>query len=278
MSSHSSSHEEVGNPLAKCQSPRVDSTGMANAIRLGTTSRNMSKTKRSGRGARQNARTTSSSQVDGLQSNALASSNKNTQPNRNSSALKISPNNQVIQASIRRDTNLITECANFWSILCFIITSFHTGIMIFFAWTKDKKYNDFYSNLFLPTCTTATAISFYLKPRRTDMMYKVFLYSQYFIITFVGELCVMWGFNWDLSVVWKRIPICIIWVLLFLLTLELRAKTARLPDSELSEFLTISVLKGGILVGLGQVCVCVRERERESFSREALILRARNHC
>ena len=88
----------------------------------------------------------------------------------------------------------------------------------------------------------------------------------------------MWGFNWDLSVVWKRIPICIIWVLLFLLTLELRAKTARLPDSELSEFLTISVLKGGILVGLGQVCVCVRERERESFSREALILRARNHC
>ena len=55
----------------------------------------------------------------------------------------------------------ITECSWVWSVLCFTITSSHTGIMFAFALTRDQIYNYFYSWSLLPFCTTAMGISFF---------------------------------------------------------------------------------------------------------------------
>ena len=93
--------------------------------------------------------------------------------------------------------NYITECATTWSVIGFLITSSHAIIYARFALTSLQIYNKFYPWVTKPLCLACMAISMALKPRRTDMTYMAFLYTQYSILTFLVELLFMVGYNWD---------------------------------------------------------------------------------
>ena len=82
----------------------------------------------------------------------------------------------------------ITECATAWSVVGFALTTAQTCINAAFALTKDDVYSDFYAWVVKPICFTAMAVSFMLKPRRSDSTYMTFLYAQYAILTLVCEV------------------------------------------------------------------------------------------
>ena len=63
--------------------------------------------------------------------------------------------------------------------------------------TGDETLTEFYGWILLPICVTAMTISFGLKPCRTDFAYKVFLYSQYFLFSFVSEILVVIGYGFE---------------------------------------------------------------------------------
>ena len=77
----------------------------------------------------------------------------------------------------------VTECADTWSILGFLLTSSYFAIYLAFALSKDSIWTQFYGWIGLPVSITAMCLSFALKPRRTDSKYKAFLYFQYALLT-----------------------------------------------------------------------------------------------
>lgn len=89
----------------------------------------------------------------------------------------------------------ITECGTAWSIIGFILTTSHAVINAVFALTKDDIYCDFYSWVMKPFCFTAMAVSFVLKPKRTDLGYMAFLYFQYTILMLGSEVSSMGPFT-----------------------------------------------------------------------------------
>ena len=46
---------------------------------------------------------------------------------------------------------------------------------------------------------------------------------------------------------------CLIYAVTMFFSLRIRSTIARLPDADLSKFLSMSVIKGGLIVGLGQL-------------------------
>ncbi|GMH85340.1 hypothetical protein TrST_g846 [Triparma strigata] len=147
----------------------------------------------------------------------------------------------------------VVECAWIWAILCFFVSSVHTGIMVAYALSGKEIYNEYYWLLSLPTCCAAMAISFFLKPRRTDLGYRAFLFAQYFILTACQHVAYMIGSGWGLRRAILRTPIWVGEVALLVLALRVRLEVAKLSDTDLSSFLSLTVLKGGVLVGLGQL-------------------------
>lgn len=57
---------------------------------------------------------------------------------------------------------------------------------------KDKMYN-FWMWMLVPIAATAMSISFALKPRRRDMLYKVFLCLQFLKFSVMSEVLAMVG-------------------------------------------------------------------------------------
>ena len=151
----------------------------------------------------------------------------------------------------------ITECATAWSIISFVITSFYTAIHIAFALdpNRDRIYPHFYAMVLLPTCFTVLCISFALKLRRSDLPYMAFLSFQYLSFSIGSEILtfIVIGFKWTKTSMLAGFGRSIVWLSLLLGLLRLRSSFARLSDADLSKFLSMSVIKGGLIVGLGQL-------------------------
>ena len=90
------------------------------------------------------------------------SSSRSTGLKQNSSSLATS------QATKELDIEHITESANVWSVVGFLVTGIATGLYVAFAWTGKKKYPQFFSWIVTPICGTAMVLSLCLKPRKTD--------------------------------------------------------------------------------------------------------------
>ena len=166
------------------------------------------------------------------------------------------PSSQFPQMNIPSALNtsdLITECATTWSIIGFIITSVYTGIHGIFAKDGDETITKFYAWVIKPFCYTTMAISLLLKPRRNNFAYKAFLYSQYVLFTIGSELLTIAGHKWKQDGIIIGALWAIFWLCLLLFAMRVRARVARLSDQALSKFLSKSLVRGGLIVGLGQL-------------------------
>ena len=82
----------------------------------------------------------------------------------------------------------VTECANAWSVIAFVLTSSQMALYAAYALTQDDMYSNFYAWVTKPTCFTAMAISVVLKPSRTYFGYMAFLQFQYAVMTLLSEV------------------------------------------------------------------------------------------
>ena len=177
--------------------------------------------------------------------------------------LNIDGSNQVIQTDstvapsttvpVQNSDKLIIECATTWSVITFTITNIYTGVHVIYSLNGDETIIKFYAWILLPICITVQAISFLLKPRRTDFAYKTFLYLQYFLFIIVPEILTMAGFSWEQHSVLVSFSRCLIWLGLLSFAMQVRARVARLCDEDLSDFLSMSVVRGGLFVGSAQL-------------------------
>ena len=93
-------------------------------------------------------------------------------------------------------TNYTTECATTWSVVGGLFSSLLAVNEAVFASSGDLKITEFYSWILLPISSTAMAISFALKPRRHDLLYKLCLYTQYFVFTIGSTILNVIGHKW----------------------------------------------------------------------------------
>ena len=147
----------------------------------------------------------------------------------------------------------ITKCATTWSVVGFILSISHTATYAAFASTKDEVYIDFYTWVSKPICFTAMAVSFLLKPRRTGFAYIAFLYFQYAILTLGSEIFILTGLNWDHYEIMESSARCLLYAVVLFVAMRVRSRVARLTDADLSNFLSMSAVKGALVVGLSQL-------------------------
>jgi len=96
-------------------------------------------------------------------------------------------------------------------------------------------------------------ISFLLQPTNTKANYVVFLHLQYIILTLGSEICIVLLAKLKLEdVLWSLLR-CVIYTALFPIGMRIRARISRLEASDLSDFLSLSVIKNGLFVGVGQL-------------------------
>ena len=165
----------------------------------------------------------------------------------------ITPNNNNNNNNMNNDSQLVTECATIYSVLMFAITSSYPALYLYFARTGDEKVEKFWGWILLPVAAAVMAISFALKPRRTDKTYIALLYLQYGLFTIVSEIFDTIGKNYDSAAVFHSVSSTVLWVLVLPVAMRIRSRIAKLSNSDLSRFLTNDVLKGGILLGLAQL-------------------------
>ena len=150
----------------------------------------------------------------------------------------------------------INEFATTHSLVGFVISNLYTANNVAFALTGDEVYKLFYGWVLLPTCVTALFISFTLKPRRDDLPYLTFISFQYLSFSIGGEILTFAGNKWHNVAEANLLQLllrCLIWLVLFFVALRVRFRIARLSDADLSIFLSMSVMKGGMIVGIGQL-------------------------
>lgn len=124
-------------------------------------------------------------------------------------------------------TNHVTECATIYSVLMACITTGYAAIYAYFASSSNsrglEKLHDFWIWIMLPISVSAMGISFALKPRREDRPYKVFLYVQYFILTYFAEfLGLFWTPPNTSIIVEKSIECLVVYPALFMLGMKSR--------------------------------------------------------
>ena len=195
----------------------------------------------------------SSLQVDQDDTTTVPDSGREDGSNTSESNVQIGPDRISMLTDNSNGVELVTEAASTWSAVCFLVTSSFTGIHLAHAISGDSVYTQYYAFMLLPMAGTALACSFALKPRRIDFAYKTFLYIQYGLSTVASELFNVLGLG---SVFFSSLR-CVVWVITFLIAKRLRDKIADLPNSDLSEYISIGVLKGGIVVGLSQLIFIV---------------------
>ena len=106
----------------------------------------------------------------------------------------------------------------------------------------------------LPISVTAIGISFMLKPRRDDRPYKFFLYVQFFVFAYLGELLALVGLEPKTSaIVDASLKGLLLYPALLAFGIKSRSHIAKLTDKDLSHFLIKDVVMGGVVVGCGQL-------------------------
>ena len=166
--------------------------------------------------------------------------------------------NQVTDVNIassddKASNSYITECANAWSTLGFILTTSYTALEAAYAFSGEVKYSLFYAWVMVPIAVTGMALSFALKPRRNNFAYKAFLFAQYAIFAFGSRFFYAAGSNWNATEVIGSVTFFIIWLAFYPVALRIRGRVAQLSDNDLNQFLSGSVIQGGLVVGFGQL-------------------------
>ena len=147
----------------------------------------------------------------------------------------------------------VTECATAWSVVGFVISTSYAVVHVPFALTAKSVYAKFYAWILIPISVTAMVLSSFLKPKRTDRGYTTVLNVQYYLLCVAPELLSMYGYDWEEhQVIWSSAR-AIFWLCLFPFLKRVRRMIAALPDSDLSDFLSKSVIKDGLIVSLGQL-------------------------
>ena len=126
-------------------------------------------------------------------------------------------------------------------------------MQVLYVKTSDDTFTSFYAWIFLPVCVTAMVISFLLKQSRTDLAYKIFLYSQYFLFSIVSEILTMAGSNWERVYILVGSVRSLTWLGVLPFAMRVRARGAMLSDEDLSDFLSMFIIRGGLIVSLGQM-------------------------
>ena len=194
----------------------------------------------------------------------------------------------------KRQPALVTECSTVWSVLSFGISCAYPATFVEFVrrseagYDMDNRliYSTSYSLAVLPIALTGLVLQFALKPRKNDLGYKLFLKLQYFIFSVGSEMLYMTGCDWERSHVFISLARCLLWVAVFPVFAKIRSNIARLSDSDLSSFLSMSVVKGGLIVGLSQLAFLTtssiqvrpeRKAKAEDPTTVTLVLKI-NHC
>lgn len=137
------------------------------------------------------------------------------------------------------------------------LTYGHTAIFAYYAYSSDEqeqeKIRKFWVWIEVPITVTAMSISFTLKPRREDRLYKIFLY--YFAYTFVSTFLGVVGNNFEARTTAEACVRSLFWLALLKLGMVFRSSIANLPVKELSNFLINDVVMGGMIIGLGQLAL-----------------------
>ena len=138
------------------------------------------------------------------------------------------------------------------------ITTGYPALYVYFAKTDDadeqEKILKFWTWIIYPMSVAAMVISFGLKPRRDDLPYKIFLFLQYFIFTYVSQFSSLVGQNLETdAIIQSTLQASLLWPLLLAAGMKCRSHIAHLSDEDLSKFLTNDVIMKGMLVGLGQL-------------------------
>ncbi|GMH95309.1 hypothetical protein TL16_g13124 [Triparma laevis f. inornata] len=139
------------------------------------------------------------------------------------------------------------------------LTYGRTAIFAYYAYSSDEqeqeKIRKFCVWIEVPITVTAMSISFTLKPRREDRLYKIFLYVQYFAYTFVSTFLGVVGNNFEARTTAEACVRSLFWLALLKLGMVFRSSIANLPVKELSNFLINDVVMGGMIIGLGQLAL-----------------------
>eukprot|EP00519_Triparma_laevis_P013418 CAMPEP_0182490718 /NCGR_PEP_ID=MMETSP1321-20130603/474_1 /TAXON_ID=91990 /ORGANISM="Bolidomonas sp., Strain RCC1657" /LENGTH=1006 /DNA_ID=CAMNT_0024692943 /DNA_START=67 /DNA_END=3084 /DNA_ORIENTATION=- len=145
---------------------------------------------------------------------------------------------------------LVTECHFFYSALLCAQSSLLPLTLFWRGWDKaDGRFWEFWMPTLLPQTLGAVLISWVLKPRRSDWYYKAFLYLQYFAYCSTFIFGILAKDDW----VFTLCAAVIIQGGILKLLEKLRRTIASLADDELSEYLKHTVLKYGLIVGMGQL-------------------------
>ena len=80
-----------------------------------------------------------------------------------------------------------------------------------------------------------------------------FLCLQFGLFAIGSEIFIMAGNKWERGNVVNHSLCCLLWIATFTALMRIRSGIANLSDTDLSGFLSNSVVKVGVFVGLGQL-------------------------
>ena len=105
----------------------------------------------------------------------------------------------LVSSCCHSSKHFITECSGIWSVVCFCLSSCHTGIHA--ASALGAQYYEwffYYGWAFYPMSIAALGLSFVLKPRRTDAKHISLLCVQYtvFLLAEVSYSVVKAACSW----------------------------------------------------------------------------------
>ena len=157
------------------------------------------------------------------------------------------------------DDNPVTELSLIWVGLGVTVTTIETVLVITQVSTCDPIYETLACGL-LSIVVLLYIVSFFAQPRRKDPRAMWQLRAHFFSFSWVGEISYVIG---EISGENKAAALIHIGRLLlqtglFHYGLKLRASIGRLPDKDLSEFLTDTLFKGGFSVFASMLFVLFR--------------------
>ncbi|GMH91599.1 hypothetical protein TL16_g12100 [Triparma laevis f. inornata] len=140
----------------------------------------------------------------------------------------------------------VDECSWVFVLISVIFTSAYSILYIFYGLTLNSNY-EMMVFIILPMAGTSFVMGIVMKPKRTDSLYKRFLYCHFVSFLIVAEVPnavakFHKGYLITGAMCIIRIPL---WWLMFSQVLKLRKAAAQLPPLVLSEYLCETVLKKG---------------------------------
>ncbi|GMH51421.1 hypothetical protein TrST_g4611 [Triparma strigata] len=141
----------------------------------------------------------------------------------------------------------VSEVANFWVFLSVVLTTSFMILNVTFALGAASLLLHNIMDLIIPIILLPYMLSILMKPKRTDKIYKRFLVLHFIQIGCISEILgaignITRGENIKAILNIARIPI---FSVVFRIMLGLRASIAKLPPSDLSDFLVNVLLVNG---------------------------------